>query len=178
MSEEVLPAIPAPSVSGGRGWKWCGVAAAALLAVGGVLAYRSGEGSVNKVRVTKHGMLPEGIVEAPDYMLRIHLRGEPATSVLTNGYSDAPIGNGLDFRPPEPLPLSDVVAIELLDADLLRDDVLDRVDVRERTCRGQAYEFELCGDEASGRKAGRAALVAGGALALAALILLARTHAA
>jgi len=173
MSPEIPEAIPA---SAWRQWRvpliLATLAAIALIA-GLVLTLRVGEGRVETIRVTKHSMLPESLVGTPDYYLAIDLHDKPR--IAAEGYTDIPIGNGLDFKLPEPLELESIAHLVLMDKDVVSDDIIDRVDVRERRCRGQNYEFELMGPPPPERTAAYTALGVGGALLALAAILAVRT---
>ncbi len=150
------------------------VAAAALIA-GFFLMQNSGAGQVVSIRVTKHSMLPESLVGSPDYYLHIGTSDKKETVI--DGFTDTPIGNGLDFHLPKALEFDAISHIELMDKDVGHDDIRDRVDVRMRICRGQDYAFELIGPESSKRTAGIVALASGGAALTIAAILFVRSHA-
>jgi hypothetical protein len=175
MTTDIPEAIPAPVRRKARAPLLLGVLGLVSALVGGALVLRAGAGQVTKIRVTKHGLLPESIMGSPDYYLNVGTRARK--SIETKGYEDTPIGNGLDFTLPQPLPLEDVAHIELMDADVGGDDMRDRVDVRERISKGQDYQFELIGPPAPRKTAGYAALGVGGALLVLAAILWVRSHA-
>ncbi len=173
MSTDPPAAIPAPAPRASRvggALAALGVAAAML---GGALLVKATAGTVEQIRVSKHSMLPDTLVGSPDLYLIVGVQGAPA--IETASYKDKPIGNGLDFRLPKPLPLEAITHIELMDADLGTDDIRDRVDVRERISRGQDYQFELVGPADSRRMQGMAALAAGGVVFIIGAILLVRS---
>jgi hypothetical protein len=175
MSTDIPEAIPAPKGRNSRGAAVLIIAGAAALAVGAVLALKAGEGQVASIRVTKHSMLPESIMGSPDYYVTVGTRA--GKTITTKGYEDTPIGNGLDFKLPQPLALEEVAHAELMDADVGGDDMRDRVDVSERISKGQDYQFELIGPAPARRTAGYAAMGTGGALVVLAAILWVRSHA-
>jgi hypothetical protein len=173
MSTDIPQAIPAPARRASRvGMLLCLIGLATAIA-GAMLYFRAGEGSVESIRVTKHSMLPDALVSNPDLYLEIGTSDNQ--QIETEGYKDMPIGNGLDFKLPKPLPLESISHIELMDSDVGSDDMRDRVDVRERVCRGQDYQFELIGPEAPHHTWGIAALAAGGVAFIIGTILLVRS---
>lgn len=175
MSSDVPEAIPAPKPRGSRAALVLAALAMVALAAGLIITLNAGEGQVENIRVTKHSMLPESFVGTPDYYLVVGTRD--GKSIETEAYSDMPIGNGLDFKLPKRLDLADMTHIELMDKDMASDDIRDRVDVRDRLCRGQDYEFALLGPPPPRRNIGYALLSGGGALLVVAAILLVRSHA-
>lgn len=175
MSTDVPEAIPVPAPRGSWALALVALAALAAVAVGAYLTLRKGEDLVTLVRVTKHSMLPESFVGSPDFYLNIATRDKQ--TLETEVYDDLPIGNGLDFKLTKPLRLADVVSIELMDEDVGSDDIRDRVDVRERVCRGQDYQFDLIGPEPPERTTGYWVLGGGGAALVIAAILWVRSHA-
>jgi hypothetical protein len=173
MSTDIPEAIPAPARRASRvGMLLCVIGLVAAIA-GAVLYLRAGEGAVESIRLTKHSMLPDAIVGSPDLYLKIGTSDNQ--QIETEGYKDMPIGNGLDFKLPKPLLLASISHIELMDSDVGTDDMRDRVDVRERICRGQDYQFELIGPLAPHRTWGIAALAAGGVVLIIGTILLVRS---
>jgi hypothetical protein len=178
MSDAVEPAVPmAIPAPRRRSWPWAVLSVLALAATiaGGVMLRGAGDGTVETIRVTKHSMLPESLVGTPDYFVVVTTRDEK--TINTKPYDDTPIGNGLDFKLPEPLPLADITHLQLLDEDLRSDDIRDRVDVRGRVCRGQDYQFELFGPPPPERDMAYSLLGAGGAVLLVAAILWVRAQA-
>ncbi len=175
MSTDIPEAIPAPPRRGSRIALILACLALFDLATGLALMLTAGEGRVETIRVTRFSMLPESLVGTPDYYVTIETNDKK--SVETEGYSDTPIGNGLDFKLPKPLELADVAHIELMDKDVTSDDMRDRVDVRGRVCRGQDYQFDLIGPGSPRRTAGYATLASGASLLVIAAILWVRTHA-
>jgi hypothetical protein len=142
---------------------------------GGLMLRDAGEGTVDTIRVTKHSMLPESFVGLPDYFVIVGPRDEK--SMTTDAYEDTPIGNGLDFKLPKPLPLEQISHLELMDKDVGSDDIRDRVDVRGRVCRGQDYQFELLGPPPPERDTAYWLLGGGGAVLVIAAILWVRANA-
>jgi hypothetical protein len=175
MTTDFPEAIPAPAGRKSRAPALLGLVGLIAALVGAALALRASAGQVTTIRVTKHGLLPESLVGSPDYYLTVGTRA--GKSIITKGYEDTPIGNGLDFKVPQPLALEDVAHVELMDEDVGSDDMRDRVDVRERISKGQNYQFELIGPAAPQKTAGYIALAAGGALVVLAAILWVRSHA-
>jgi hypothetical protein len=178
MSDAVEPAMPvAIRAPRRRSWALAFLSLLALAAVitGVILLRDAGEGTVETIRVTKHSMLPESIVGSPDYFVIIGTRDEKTIS--TEAYDDTPIGNGLDFKLPEPLQFEQIAHLELMDKDVGSDDIRDRVDVRERVCRGQDYQFELLGPPAPERDRAYWLLGGGGAGLVIAVLLWVRAQA-
>lgn len=175
MSEDIPAAIPVAAAPERGPWGWLALFASLAAAAGAILIASAGEGRVATIRVSKYGMLPEGIVEVPDYFVNaVTKKGKALT---TNGYDDVPIGNGLDFTLPSPVELEEIAHVDLLDKDVVSDDLLDRVDVRGRNCRGQIYEFEFIGPPSPNRKLGYGLAAGGGAILVLAAIMLVRSHA-
>jgi hypothetical protein len=171
-----LPAaVPAPPRRRALGPILLGLAGLAAAAAGAYLALRPGVDRVDAIRVTRQSMLPASLMGTPDYYVNVVTAD--GTTIPTPAYVDTPIGNGLDFKLPEPLDLAAVAHIELLDEDVGSDDTLDRVDVRGRLCKGQEYAFELLGPTPPSRTAGYVALGCGAGLLLIAAIWLARAYA-
>ena len=168
MSTDVPEAIPAPRKR--RSWPLAILALLALASVivGVVILRRAGAGEVNLIRVTRHSMIPESVMGTPDYYLIIHTKDNK--TITTKAYDDTPIGNGLEYKIPA-LQLESVVSVELLDEDVGTDDIRDRVDVRERICRGQDYQFDLIGPPAEERATSYWVLGAGGVVLVIAAIL-------
>jgi hypothetical protein len=173
MSTERPEAIPAPRARVSRVGAVLSLLGAAAAIAGGVLLWRAGEGTVETIRVTKHSMLPDSLVGSPDLYLMVGTSDKQ--EIQTEGYEDKPIGNGLDFRLPKPLELKKITHIELMDEDVGSDDIRDRVDVSERICKGQDYQFELIGPEDPQRTRGITALAAGGVVFIIGAILVARS---
>jgi hypothetical protein len=173
MSTELPEAIPAPRARVSRVGAVLALLGAAAAIAGGALLSKAGEGTVETIRVSKHSMLPDSIVGNPDYYLLIATADN--NEIQTEGYKDKPIGNGLDFRLPKPLELKKITHIELMDEDVGSDDIRDRVDVSERICKGQDYQFELVGPEDPQRTRGITALAAGGVVFIIGAILLVRS---
>ena len=174
MTTDIPEAIPTPAVRR-RATAILGVLGLAAVAAGLVILLRAGEGQVELIRVTKHSMLPESLVGAPDYYVTVGT--SDGKSITTKGYDDTPIGNGLDFKLSQPLELARIAHVELMDDDMGGDDMRDRVDVRERICKGQDYAFELIGPASPWKNAGYLALAGGAVLAVLAAILWVRSHA-
>jgi hypothetical protein len=147
------------------------------LAVGALMLRNTGDGMVELIRVSRHSMLPESLVGTPDYYVIVGMKGDANEPITLEGYDNVPIGNGLDFKLPEPLALEGIAHIELLDEDVASDDTKDRVDVRGRTSRGLEYEFELIGPPSEKRTTAYITLGAGGALLATSAILFIRSHA-
>jgi hypothetical protein len=175
MTTDIPEAIPAPARRKSRAPALMGLVGLIAALVGGALVLRAGAGQVTKIRVTKHGLLPESLMGSPDYYVTVSTRA--GKSSTTKGYEDTPIGNGLDFTLPQPLVMEEVAHVELMDADVGGDDMRDRVDVRERISKGQDYQFELIGPASRRKTAGYVALSVGGALVVLAAILWVRSHA-
>lgn len=175
MSEEIPAAIPVPAAPPLGPWGWLALFASLAAAAGAILIFTAGEGQVATIRATKYGMLPEGIVEVPDYF--VNAVTKQGKTLTTNGYDDVPIGNGLDFKLAAPVELEEIAHVELLDRDVVSHDLLDRVDVRGRNCRGQIYEFEFIGPPSTNRKLGYGLAAGGGAILVLAAIMLVRSHA-
>jgi hypothetical protein len=174
MSARIPEAIPVAAAPPRGPWGWLALFASILTAAGAILIFAAGEGQVATIRATKFGMLPEGIVEAPDYFVNaVTKKGKTLT---TNGYDDVPIGNGLDFKLPAAVELEEIAHVDLLDRDVVSHDLLDRVDVRGRNCRGQIYEFEFIGPPSTSRKVGYGLAAGGGAVLVLAAIMLVRSH--
>jgi hypothetical protein len=173
MSTDLPHAIPVPPRPVSRAGIVLLLLGAAAAIAGGVLFYKAGGGTVETIRVTKHSMLPDSIVGNPDFYLLVGTTDKQ--QIETEGYTDVPIGNGLDFKLPKPQPLENVIHIELMDTDVGTDDMRDRVDVTERIARGQDYQFELLGPLDSRRTAGIAALAAGGLVLIIGAVLLLRS---
>jgi hypothetical protein len=114
-------------------------------------------------------------VGTPDYFVVITTRDDK--TINTEPYDNTPIGNGLDFELPQPLPLAEIAHLQLLDEDLRSDDIRDRVDVRERICRGQDYQFELLGPPPPEQDRAYWLLGGGGAVLVIATILWVRANA-
>jgi hypothetical protein len=178
MSETVEPAVPeAIRAPRRRSWPLAIVSLLGLAAAiaGGLMLRDAGEGTVETIRVTKHSMLPESLVGTPDYFVVITTRDDK--TINTEPYDNTPIGNGLDFELPQPLPLAEIAHLQLLDEDLRSDDIRDRVDVRERICRGQDYQFELLGPPPPEQDRAYWLLGGGGAVLVIATILWVRANA-
>jgi hypothetical protein len=173
MSTELPEAIPAPRAHVSRAGAVLSLLGIAAAISGGVLFWRAGEGTVETIRVSKHSMLPDSLVGSPDLYLMVGTSDKQ--EIQTEGYEDKPIGNGLDFRLPKPLEVREITHIELMDEDVGSDDIRDRVDVSERICKGQDYQFELIGPEDPQRTQGIAALAAGGVVFIIGAILLVRS---
>jgi hypothetical protein len=178
MSDAVEPAVPvAIRAPRRRSWPYVVLSLLALGAAiaGGLMLRDAGEGTVETIRVTKHSMLPESLVGTPDYFVVVTTRDNK--TINTEPYDDTPIGNGLDFKLPEPLALANITHLQLLDEDLRSDDIRDRVDVRGRVCRGQDYQFELLGPPPPERATAYWLLGGGGAGLFIAAILWVRANA-
>jgi hypothetical protein len=172
MPTDVPEAIAAPAPR--RSWPLAVLALLALASVvaGLVILQRAGAGEVNLIRVTRHSMIPEAVVGTPDYYLIVHTKDDQ--TITTNAYDDTPIGNGLDYKV-SALQLENVASVELLDEDVGKDDIRDRVDVRERICRGQDYQFELIGPASPRKGTAEWILGGGGAVLVIAVILWVRS---
>ena len=169
MSDDIPEAIAAPRQPSARKWGLLALVGALIAAGGGAAALWGGEELVTSIRVTKHGIMPEYLVEKPDYYVLLHDKKQ--STIETNAYEDTLIGNGLDFKLPKPIALAELATVELMDEEVLQDDMLDRVDVLGRVCRGQTYEFELQAPPSQRRKTALAVAAGGGALlALAAIM--------
>lgn len=174
MSSDIPEAIPAPPARKPWALLLVGLLGLTCAIAGGVLLLRAGAGTVTLIRVTKHSMIPEALVGSPDYYLIVQTNDKK--TITTKVYDDTPIGNGLDFEIPK-LDLKNVVSIELFDEDVGPDDIRDRVDVRERVCRGQDYQFELIGPASPEKGTGTWLLAGGGAAVGLAVILWVRSRA-
>jgi hypothetical protein len=173
MSTELPQAIPTPAPRVSRLGVTLSLLGAAAAITGGVLLMKAGPGTVESIRVSKHSMLPDSLVGSPDLYLMVGTIDKQ--EIETEGYKDKPIGNGLGFPLPKPLELAAITHIELMDADLGSDDIRDRVDVSERICKGQDYQFELIGPSDPRRSRGTVALAAGGVVFIIGAILVARS---
>lgn len=118
-------------------------------------------------------MLPDSLTEQSDYyIVALTHAGERFS---TDAYRDIPIGNGLRFELPEPISLSELAHLCLVDEDILDDDVLEQVEVNGRKMTGQNYHFELIGGGSLG-VVGYVVLSIGGAYLFFRMILLVRTQ--
>jgi paraquat-inducible protein A len=139
---------------------------AALILAGGLgLWWTSGPGSVSRILLTRHGLVPD-LTGHPDLYIELVT---PQGNVRTGTRSNAAIGNGMEWQLEAPLALESISEALVMDEDALRDDQLDRVAVRERKSVGQTYTIELLGDLPARARLGRVVAGAGGALLLCAL---------
>lgn len=175
MNSDLPAAVPAPARRTSRWALALGALGALGVAAGAALLLTAGQGSVEQIRVSRYGMLPESMMGTPDYYIVVGLAaGEPLTA---DAYEDTPIGNGLDFKLSRVLQLEEVAHVELFDQDVGSDDVRDRVDIRGRISKGQDYQFELIGPASPQLAPAYAALSAGGAALVLAAIVAIRSYA-
>jgi hypothetical protein len=149
--------------------------ALAAVAVGlGLLFFGESE-EVTAVRVKSTGLVMPNIMSSPDFYVELKLKD--GTTQDTAAFTNVPIGGGLTFDLPTPVVLSEISQVVLYDDDFVSDEMLDRADVTERKCEGQAHAFELLGPENQWATAAIVALVCGGAGLLYVVLMFIRSHA-
>jgi len=174
MSEQPAPPEPVPQARRYR-WPWLTWPALVAVAVGLGLYFYGGSDEVTAVRVRSTGLVIPNIMSSPDYYVELMMKD--GTTQDTAAFTNVPIGGGLTFDLPTPVSLSAISQVVLYDDDLLQDEMLDRADVAERNCDGQAHTFELLGPPNQWATAGVVILACGGVGLAYVVLVFIRAHA-
>ncbi|WP_428308163.1 hypothetical protein [Lacipirellula sp.] len=112
-----------------------------LLGAGMLSVFINEYSPVSQILVTKEGLLPESFVETPDYyVIALYDSGK---AVRSSTYTDIPIGNGLRFDFPQLLRPLRLANLCLMIENIISDKVIEQVEARGSTMRGQRYQFKL-----------------------------------
>lgn len=120
-----------------------------LLAGAGVYMLRfAPPAAVESVRVVKASNMPElRVLDRPDYYVVVLTHDGDKLQLPT--YEDRPMGNGLIWTLPQPPPLDRIAEVQLFDANVISDTMLDRVIVSGAmltgplVLKGEKFEFTL-----------------------------------
>ena len=133
------------------------------------------DGAVHTIQLaTKPGMVGQASEAlrlinpgTPDLYLKVKTS---AGEFKTFTHKDTPIGNGLKWSLDKPLRMRDVREVEVWDEDAVRDNFADRVAVAGWSAEGQTYKIDLLGQRDEPAKWALPVAVAGGVVALVALL--------
>jgi hypothetical protein len=153
------------------------VPALAMLGVGLYYQYNVPEGGeVNAIKLTtKQGMVGQAAEAVaniepgtPDLYLKVFT---PTGETQLPIFKDTPIGNGLTWNLPKPLPLFDVQRVEVWDHhSIMKDKQLDRITLAGWGVDGQRFHVDLLGTHHEPPKWAMPLAAIGGAMALIVLL--------
>ncbi len=179
MSDPLAPAPPAPKPPRAKPYLrllWL-IPALAMLGVGLYYHYNVPDGGeVNAIKLTTKGGMVGQAAEAvanidpatPDLYLKVFT---PAGETQLPVFKDTPIGNGLTWNLPKPLPLADAQRVEVWDHHrILKDKQLDRITLGGWSIDGQRFHVDLLGKKNEPPKWAMPLGAIGGVLSLLALL--------
>ena len=108
-----------------------------------VVASAATPSRVTKIRISKKAGLdiPWPQLTTPKYFLEIWTEGREG---ITTGVKQNPIGNGLTFDLPRPIPLSSMEEVKVKSKNMISTQISDRVDVRgQPELAGDKYWFKM-----------------------------------
>jgi len=142
---------------------WALLLAVALGAPGGYLLYTTTPDplalTVTQVRIANSVTLANPSATAQEFVEKLKTLGSNPSLYLeavvadqpdplkTAVRTDTPIGNGLTFDLPRPIPLAELREVRVRDEGWFSNKMIDRVDVGAPAEQGQIFRFEMLGDQ-------------------------------